>query len=64
LRFVAGELERLNADRGPFTGKLDTSKIAIAGHFMSGLLLEASEIAASRLALSSMCMTERCPRLS
>jgi pimeloyl-ACP methyl ester carboxylesterase len=37
LRFVAGELERLNADRGPFTGKLDTSKIAIAGHSMGGL---------------------------
>jgi dienelactone hydrolase len=37
LRFVAGELERLNADRGPFTGKLDTRKIAIAGHSMGGL---------------------------
>ena len=37
LRFVAGELERLNSDRGPFTGKLDTGKIAIAGHSMGGL---------------------------
>jgi dienelactone hydrolase len=37
LRFVAGELERLNADRSPFTGKLDTGKIAIAGHSMGGL---------------------------
>ena len=38
LRFLAGELERLNgAPSGPFAGKLDTGKIAIAGHSMGGL---------------------------
>jgi hypothetical protein len=38
LRFLAGELERLNeAPRGQFAGKLDTGKIAIAGHSMGGL---------------------------
>jgi dienelactone hydrolase len=38
LRFVAGELERLNgAAQGPFAQKLDTDKIALAGHSMGGL---------------------------
>jgi len=37
LRFLAGELERLNAERGPFAGKLDTGKFAVAGHSMGGL---------------------------
>jgi dienelactone hydrolase len=38
LRFVVNELMRLNATvRSPFAGKLDTSRIAIAGHSMGGL---------------------------
>jgi len=38
LRFVANELQRLNATNpGPFSGKLDTGKIALAGHSMGGL---------------------------
>jgi len=38
LKFVAGELEHLNRLTGsPFRGKLDTSKIAVAGHSMGGL---------------------------
>jgi dienelactone hydrolase len=38
LRFVANELERLNgAANGAFARKLDTSKMALAGHSMGGL---------------------------
>jgi len=38
LRFVAGELDRMNRSAiSPFAGKLDTSRIAIAGHSMGGL---------------------------
>jgi len=38
LRFVADELERLNElGSGPFAGKLDTNRIALAGHSMGGL---------------------------
>ncbi len=38
LRFIANELERLNATiHSPFAGKLDTSRIAVAGHSMGGL---------------------------
>ncbi len=38
LRFVANELERLNAaPAGPFTDKLDTSRVAVAGHSLGGL---------------------------
>jgi len=38
LRFVAGELNRLNGSvHGPFAGRLDTSQIAVAGHSMGGL---------------------------
>jgi dienelactone hydrolase len=38
LRFVVDELERLNADPGsPFVGKLDTTRLAIAGHSLGGM---------------------------
>jgi len=38
LRFVVDELERLNAESGgPFAGKLDTSRLAIAGHSLGGM---------------------------
>ena len=37
LRFVVTELKRLNTEvDGPFAGKLDVSRIAIAGHSMGG----------------------------
>jgi predicted dienelactone hydrolase len=37
LRFVLFELERLNITAGdPFAGKLDISRVAIAGHSMGG----------------------------
>jgi len=38
LKFVADELERLNAENGsPFTGKLDMSRVAVAGHSLGGV---------------------------
>jgi dienelactone hydrolase len=38
LKFVVNQIERLNAEPdGPFTGKLDTTRIAIAGHSLGGL---------------------------
>jgi len=38
LRFVVNELERLNAESGsPFAGKLDTARLAIAGHSLGGM---------------------------
>jgi dienelactone hydrolase len=38
LKFVADDLVRLNATtHGPFGGKLDTNRIALAGHSMGGL---------------------------
>ena len=38
LRFVRTELDRLNSTaRGPFAGKLDTTRVALAGHSMGGL---------------------------
>lgn len=38
LRFVRSELERMNSTvQGPFAGKLDTTKVALAGHSMGGL---------------------------
>lgn len=38
LRFVVDELTRLNASRtGPFAGKLDLSRVAIAGHSLGGM---------------------------
>jgi dienelactone hydrolase len=38
LRFVLNELERLNASAdNPFAGKLDMSKVALAGHSLGGL---------------------------
>jgi dienelactone hydrolase len=38
LKFVVNELHRLNrSTHGPFGGKLDTAKIAVAGHSMGGL---------------------------
>jgi dienelactone hydrolase len=38
LRFVTNDLERLNAEAGsPFGGKLDISRIALAGHSLGGL---------------------------
>jgi dienelactone hydrolase len=38
LRFVIGELERLNAAAdSPFSGRLDVSRIAIAGHSLGGM---------------------------
>jgi dienelactone hydrolase len=38
LKFVANELNRLNRTaQSPFTSRLDTSRIAVAGHSMGGL---------------------------
>jgi dienelactone hydrolase len=38
LKFVTNDLERLNAEAAsPFDGKLDTSRIALAGHSLGGL---------------------------
>jgi pimeloyl-ACP methyl ester carboxylesterase len=38
LKFVVDELERLNAEAaGPFCGKLDTTRLAIAGHSLGGM---------------------------
>jgi dienelactone hydrolase len=38
LRFMVNELERLNTEAGsPFAGKLDTARVAIAGHSLGGL---------------------------
>ncbi len=38
LKFVANELNRLNASvQSPFAGRIDTSRIAVAGHSMGGL---------------------------
>jgi len=38
LKFVVDELESLNADvQSPFHGKLDLSRVALAGHSMGGL---------------------------
>ena len=38
LRFVVDELGRLNADpSGPFGGKLDPARVAIAGHSLGGM---------------------------
>jgi len=38
LRFVVDELERLNAESGsPFARKLDTSRLAVAGHSLGGM---------------------------
>ena len=38
LKFVMDELERLNvSDASPFAGKLDLSRIALAGHSLGGL---------------------------
>jgi dienelactone hydrolase len=38
LRFVLNELESMNTKAdGPFTGKLDTSRVALAGHSLGGL---------------------------
>jgi predicted dienelactone hydrolase len=38
LKFIVDELDRLNRSaRSPFAGKLDTSRIAVAGHSMGGL---------------------------
>ena len=38
LKFVANELSRLNGSvHSPFAGRLDTSRIAVAGHSMGGL---------------------------
>ena len=38
LRFVRSELERMNSTvQSPFAGKLDTTKVALAGHSMGGL---------------------------
>jgi pimeloyl-ACP methyl ester carboxylesterase len=38
LKFVRNELERMNTTaHGPFAGKLDTTKVALAGHSMGGL---------------------------
>jgi len=37
LKFVMDELERLNAsDKSPFAGKLDMSRVALAGHSLGG----------------------------
>jgi dienelactone hydrolase len=38
LKFVLRELDRLNATaKGPFAGKLDMSRVALAGHSLGGL---------------------------
>ena len=38
LRFVRSELERMNSTaQSPFAGKLDTTRVALAGHSMGGL---------------------------
>jgi dienelactone hydrolase len=37
LKFVMKELDRLNAAKGPFAGKLDMSRVALAGHSLGGL---------------------------
>jgi dienelactone hydrolase len=38
LKFVVKELDRLNATvKGPFEGKLDMSRVALAGHSLGGL---------------------------
>jgi pimeloyl-ACP methyl ester carboxylesterase len=38
LRFVVDELARLNAESGsPFAGKLDLSRLAVAGHSLGGM---------------------------
>jgi len=38
LKFVVNELQRLNGEAGsPFTGKLDTSRLAVAGHSLGGM---------------------------
>src|SRR5205085_347111 len=38
LKFVVNELEHLNASAGnPFAGKLDMTKVALAGHSLGGL---------------------------
>ena len=38
LRFVADDLKRLNGEvNGPFAGKLDLSRLAVAGHSLGGL---------------------------
>jgi dienelactone hydrolase len=36
LNFIVHELERLNTDASPFTGKLDTSRIGVLGHSLGG----------------------------
>jgi pimeloyl-ACP methyl ester carboxylesterase len=39
LKFALNELERLNAESAsPFAGKLDTSRIAVAGHSLGGFV--------------------------
>jgi predicted dienelactone hydrolase len=39
LKFVVDELQSLNSQaNGPFAGRLDTSKVAIAGHSIGGLM--------------------------
>ena len=38
LKFVVNQLERMNRDSGsPFAGKLDTTRMAIAGHSLGGM---------------------------
>jgi predicted dienelactone hydrolase len=38
LKFLADQLERLNSTKGnPFAGRLDTGRVAIAGHSLGGL---------------------------
>jgi dienelactone hydrolase len=38
LKFIVKELDRLNATaKGPFAGKLDMSRLAVAGHSLGGL---------------------------
>ena len=38
LKFVVDELARLNGEAGgPFAGKLDLTKVAVAGHSLGGL---------------------------
>jgi len=36
LQFVLDELQRLNSETSPFTGKLDTSRIGVMGHSLGG----------------------------